>query len=119
MAEGSGLTGTEGFCGGAAAVAVAASRVGGSGGRTGGRQMAGFSVDFTPSLSGRRLWKEGVRLTAMSPLDTEEESEESEVRSWRLGGVGLLMEGTRGGGSRGGRGLGRGRWEGLRAGTYF
>lgn len=61
----------------------AGTRVGGSGGRTGGLQMAGFSVDLSPSLGVRRFWKEGVRLTVTgtSPFEKEEESDESEVRS--------------------------------------
>lgn len=61
-----------GFCGGG-------SREGGSGGLTGGLQMAGFSADLvllrpSASLGGRLFWKDEARFTVTpdSPLAAEQ-----------------------------------------------
>lgn len=113
MCEGSGQAGTGLFCG-------AGNRDGGSGGRTGGLQITGFSVGLVPSLGVRLCWNDCVRFTliGVSPFANADESE-SDVLSRRVGGAGLDVGGIRGGGPWGRRGLIRCRGVGLRTGPSF
>lgn len=100
---GSLLAGIGLFCG-------AGNRDGGSGGRTGGLLMLGFSVDLVldkalPSLGVRLFWKEGARFTETLVSPFAKEDSKREFLSGRLGGKGLAIRGIRGGGSLGASGL--------------